>query len=318
MRLAHTTKPRRSAFTLVELLVVIMIIVVLVALTAGTVFKALERGAEVQNRNGITQLSNGVAAFKTKFGRIPPSRIRLCRNVTTYANSPSPAAAGGAQLDQDSIAFIHAMFPRCDAQWASQAGIQWSQVQGWTGDTTLEGEQCLVFFLGGIPANPNGTNGGLGFSSNPADPSNFAGSTSPIASFVNFEPSRLTFGQSFGQSNPYFFVYNDPYDTPYVYFSSYNARNGYPRYGTAVSDCAAFNVFPYIQNVNQNVNPPITTFWNPDSFQIISAGRNGQKQGGGFGPGGLWTPANAGAIGAAGADDISNFYDQVLGHASSN
>jgi prepilin-type N-terminal cleavage/methylation domain-containing protein len=314
MRLAQTRTPRRSAFTLVELLVVILIIVILVGLTSATVMKALARGAEVQNRNGITQLSNGIAAFKTKFGRFPPSRIRLCKNLSTYANSPTPAAQGGTLLDQDSIAFLHAMFPHSDATWAQQ-GIQWTGAPGWNGDTILEGEQCLVFFLGGIQTSQGGPNGCLGFSSNPTDPSNFTGSTSPIPPFVHFETNRLTVVGS----NP-FFVYTDPYETPYAYFSNYNARNGYNRYGSpttpgALSDCTSLGVWPYIQGTS-----PVTTYWNPDSFQIISAGPNGQKPGGGFGPGGqngqTWTPATAGGIGAAGSDDISNFYDQVLGHAS--
>jgi prepilin-type N-terminal cleavage/methylation domain-containing protein len=298
MRLAQTAKPRRSAFTLVELLVVIMIIVVLVALTAGTVFKALARGAEVQNRNGITQLSNGVAAFKTKFGRIPPSRIRLCKNITQYQNT---------QLDQDSIAFIHSMFPRCDATWASANGIQWTQAPGWSGDTTLEGEQCLVFFLGGIQVNANGTNGCVGFSTNPANPGDTASTTNRIGPFVQFEPNRLLLSPP--AAGAPFFVYSDPYEAmPYAYFSSYNVRNGYNRYGAptaagAVSDCTSLGVWPF--------QDPTGSYYNPDSFQIISAGPN-QK----FGPGQTWSPTNAQAIGPQGIDDISNFYDQVLGHAS--
>src|SRR5579871_5379653 len=67
MRQAQGCRQRRAAFTLVELLVVILIIAIMFALAAGAVVKALGKADEVRARNDITQLANGIAAFKTQF-----------------------------------------------------------------------------------------------------------------------------------------------------------------------------------------------------------------------------------------------------------
>src|SRR5579871_6767930 len=67
MRQAQGCRQRRTAFTLVELLVVILIIAIMFALAAGAVVKALGKADEVRARNDITQLANGIAAFKTQF-----------------------------------------------------------------------------------------------------------------------------------------------------------------------------------------------------------------------------------------------------------
>src|SRR5439155_20410229 len=57
----------RGGFTLVELLVVVTIIAVLVGLISSGVIAALQRGSEVQARNEVMQLANGVQAFKAQF-----------------------------------------------------------------------------------------------------------------------------------------------------------------------------------------------------------------------------------------------------------
>jgi hypothetical protein len=54
-----------------------------------------------------------------------------------------------------------------------------------------------------------------------------------------------------------------------------------------------------------------STYYKPDSFQIICAGDDGV-----FGPGGLWTPASASTVyppGSPGCDDQSNFHTRLLG-----
>src|SRR5438046_3809843 len=68
----------RGGFTLVELLVVVTIIAVLVGLISSGVIAALQRGSEVQARNEVTQLANGISAFKAQFQvQYVPDRLIL-------------------------------------------------------------------------------------------------------------------------------------------------------------------------------------------------------------------------------------------------
>ena len=100
--------------------------------------------------------------FKPKFGSYPPSRIQLCQ-----ARKPCTPTRTGGSLDQVSLAYLNQMFPRM--QWPA-AGVDWSNgVQTGFTSVILEGDECLVFFLGGLPTN-NPTVGCLGFSSDPNSP----------------------------------------------------------------------------------------------------------------------------------------------------
>ena len=335
MRLAQTKTPRRGGFTLIELLIVIGIIVLLVALTTAGVMKALDRGAEVRNRNEISQLASAVTAFEGAFHvDYVPSRIRL-REDLNYAPFIS-----NSQYEADSYQYLLRLWPRLQgSNHGGKVGVDWD------GDGVisanpidLEGDQCLVFFLGGIPIQ-GGTPGTQGFSSDQYDPSIAAAPGSARKGpYFEFQSSRL-----FDRSGLGFYSYSDTYTKtppgtpanwlgiPYAYFSSYKAQNGYLRYATTNtipgnngSDCSTLGVSPYASGQNSQ-------FMNPSTFQIISAGANGQ-----FGRGSLalpptwpsappptWSPATAGSTPAtwglankqpsAGLDDMSNFHSLLLG-----
>jgi hypothetical protein len=241
------------------------------------------------NRNGITQLSQALGSFKAKFGYYPPSRIKLSETCN-YPQRDQPGT-----LDADSVTFLRRTWPQLDL--ADGRKIDWNGDAEIKGDWTLEGDECLVFFLGGVPVRVGETNGYLGFSTDPRNPMKQEGA-SRVGPFYNFDPGRLI--DLHGRR---FFSYLDPYgQQPYAYFSAacYD-RNG-------ETDCPSLGVWPYARALQ-----PQPRFWNPDSFQIISAGPDGR-----FGPGTkdsslVWTPAGAGSIPAAGRDDMSNFYDQPLG-----
>ncbi|MFL5340580.1 MAG: hypothetical protein ACJ8F7_10560, partial [Gemmataceae bacterium] len=83
-------------------------------------------------------------------------------------------------------------------------------------------------------------------------------------------------------------------------------------------DCPSFyaltagGFLPYIEVFDNSVNPPIIKFVNRDSFQIISAGPDGN-----FGPGANnWTAASGYTVGSPGADDFSNFHPMALGNGT--
>jgi prepilin-type N-terminal cleavage/methylation domain-containing protein len=316
MKLAYSHRTAgRTAFTLIELLVVMAIIAILISLTAAAVFRFAWKGYEIQDRNDISQLSDAVGAFKTKFGAIPPSRVKLCFLSSQYTLTN--------QLDADSYQFMKHMFPRIEPTWGT-SGIPW--LQAWNSANagnppqpmTLEGEQCLVFFLGGKQTTVNGVNGCLGYSTNPNNP--MGGGADTINPFFDFKSNRLL-GDA---ATP--FMYANPYGktvaNAYAYFSSYKTRNGYNRYYNAQnnpnSDCASLGVWPYLD--------PVGNYHNPETFQIISSGVDKQ-----FGQGTnltitptppTWAPgmSSSGALylsGSntvkAGLDDMSNFSDKLLG-----
>ncbi len=346
MKLAHNFPRRtgRAAFTLVELLVVIAIIIVLASLLLAAVFKALDMAYEAQTRTDITQLGAALQSFETKYGvNYVPSRIILCENPANYFN-PSTGQAW-TQLHQDSLDYLQRVFPRissptlAQSQWAL-AGIDWngdgviqdlpmacpgftptglSVYNPATGTSSLlscngfllEGEQCLVFFAGGIPRpTPSGVTM-TGFATNPSNPADL--NSDRVPPFFDFKSDRLL---QWVPQPPYappgvvgtapgFPSYKDGYGkTPYAFFSSYKTSNGYNRYvnisnpymplnptppgaGPASSDCQALpfplwqgnpptlvggtGVWPYAQFMAAG-GPPV--YLNPQTYQIISAGKD--------------------------------------------
>jgi hypothetical protein len=313
------------------MLVVIFIIATLVGLITGAAIRVLARAQEVRAASEIGQLSAAMDNFKASFKvKNPPSRIKL----STTANYPNRAVPGS--LDADSVQYLTSLFPRIDLSGATP--LDWTGT-GATGDFILEGDQCLVFFLGGIQST-SGAPGCTGFSTNPANPADNTGAYSRTTPFYDFKSSRLSLNVPHPASgNAPFFSYIDafavknpipyppgtyPDGMPYVYFSSYKTANGYNRYFLLLGN-SDFNLVNPVSPLNPPVpvfpyaeaSSPSMRYLRPDSFQIISAGPNGQW-GLGTNPvtGPLWSPASASSVypqGSAGADDMSNFSDRALG-----
>jgi general secretion pathway protein G len=190
----------RGGFTLVELLAVIAILSILMALLVPAVINARRSARIVQVTTELRTLDAAIATFKQEFGREPPSRITLY-----------PA---GSTWDAESSTAIQTMWPQFD--FASSGGLSLP------GAVTLNGAECLVFFLGGI-VDANGAPSG--FSRNPAQPFTLTGSNR-INPFFQFSLDRLI-----DVNNNNFREYRDPLNAtnvaPYVYFSSYDG-SGYP------------------------------------------------------------------------------------------
>lgn len=306
IRPAPARRTLRPAFTLVELLTVIAIIAVLIGLTTAAVQKVRIRTLEVRNRHDISQMALAIDAFNAKYQvAYIPSRIVL-REDGAWGTHANPIIRA---LELESMAFLKKMWPRlATPATAGFKGHDWNGdgviTPGDNGAFMLEGDQCLVFFLGGIQR------GGVctGFSVNKEYPALAGTNTEPI--LYDFPTGRLQIFMPNPPTRSQFFAsFIDQYGTmPFAYFSSWGGQ-GYNRYlATLGSDCGTLGVTPYYESVGGTM---ISKAHNKDGFQIISAGYDGQ-----FGPNGSVTGfdarVGAGLIGAA-ADDMTNFHGTVLG-----
>jgi len=314
MRPTHTRPGGRSAFTLVEILVVITIISILVALTAVGVLGAFNSATLATTKLEIDQMAVGINAAKNTYSvKYLPSRIWLREDNNYDPNNPEHART---------VKFLQTMFPKISLlpstpiDWNGDGIIEPAKGGGddGKGNFILLADQTLVFFLGGVPAPVGSPNGCLGFATDPKNPASIAdlaaGNRTPP--FFDFVPARLQRG------NNKFFRYVDPWknNSPYLYFSTYGGSdNNYHVLSVAdkTADCplglkdAAGNpviVSPYIEAML-----PVR-FTNASSFQILSAGKDGV-----FGPGGLWDPAKGVLLASPGADDQANFSGNILGKA---
>ena len=267
--------PRRRGFTLIELLVAVAIISVLIALIAPAVLSALRSAREARVRVEIGNLASAIAAFKAQFGHEPPSRITLHANQVAWDADPT------------SKGIIASLWPQFDF---TQNDLSLA------GSVTLNAPECLVFFLGGVPTSvaapaiPAPT----GFSKNVSRPFQ-AGTSGRDGPFFEFDKSRLIRTNNPANTSTNLIVYVDSVSgnsgiaKPYLYFSSYEGT------GYVAGDLTGIaNVY-----LTASGGPA----WNPQSFQIISAGPDGE-----YGSGGVYDTAqsNAGLSSPFDFDNITN------------
>jgi prepilin-type N-terminal cleavage/methylation domain-containing protein len=335
----HPRSAGRAGFTLIEILVVIAIIAILAALLTGGLWAIMGKGTEAKARNDILQLSTALQNFKAKYGFYPPDRILLHASRSQYV-----ADSGG--INDQSVMTLSRMFPKLDSTNPATNASYFTNV-AWAGPGVaisakgilLEGDQALVFFLGGPPAGTVAYNAADptvpvpllgGFLSNPTDPIGTAASAQDRIKFMTFDAARLQFVATtqilpntaagvaraptaaispfpYTHGYKHFPSYIDAYNKvpdpmPYVYFGSGSRANGYLILGTAYPNSVGVpSVSPYLQTSN-----PVA-YQNATTYQLICAGQNGQ-----FGAGGVaWPPSQVGL----GADDMTNFTDVKLGNA---
>ncbi|MFT3879088.1 MAG: prepilin-type N-terminal cleavage/methylation domain-containing protein [Gemmatales bacterium] len=298
----------RKGFTLIELLVVITIIGILMALTLGVISKVYAYLDETKVVADVNRLAQACEQFKSTFGRYPPGRIILCETGGTLNNIingsiPPPAASGlsaaqWAALGAYSSEYLTAIFP----------GINLSANHNWNGSLDasnnptiqagyqlLEGQHCLVYFLSGMRYNGSD---GIGFNTDRTNPT--AQTTGArLGGFFVFDAARLN--TTAASSSTLFPSYNDVYGTPYAYFASkFPGTNNYPNayLPTSLSssnDCHTLTTTGsvyFVPYFSSSVPPVAPAGWGtavsfkfhkPDTYQIISAGKDKQ-----FGTGGQY------------------------------
>ncbi|MCE5269337.1 MAG: prepilin-type N-terminal cleavage/methylation domain-containing protein, partial [Planctomycetaceae bacterium] len=198
----------RAAFTLVEMLVVIVIIGILAGLTIPAVMYAVGHAKEATIYAQLNQLESACQMYKEKFGEYPP-------DFTGLDTSIYPAAV--VQASQQAILrHLAAAFPQYKPGISTGTptydwpGFRLDVLNGWQLDVNnLTPMGALTFFLGGQPdwladltgdpsdiTLPNGTKvlpakpvkGFLGFSADPTNPfASAAVSPSRVSPFFDFD-----------------------------------------------------------------------------------------------------------------------------------
>ncbi|WP_435017126.1 type II secretion system protein [Tundrisphaera sp. TA3] len=249
------TRPRRQGLTLVELLVVILIIGTLMAILIPAVSGAIKAARQAQVTSEMSNLASALADFRNRYGEYPPSRF-YCAEDGNYQVAATDTA-DIQQLKQRSLRYLRKFWPRVAITNNGTAptiggqgyydfngnAINDSKTPG-LGPYILQGPECLVFFLGGIPKK-TGTGGTIsfammGFGKDPLNPfitEKGTATTNRQAPLFEFNSARLD--DSEGPAND-FPSYLDPLGSPasiqpmtdtsdkrpYAYFCAYG-NNAY-------------------------------------------------------------------------------------------
>jgi general secretion pathway protein G len=361
----RTTDNGPKGFTLVELLMVIVILALLVGLLLPAIASAIKTARNAAVSAEINQLASALASFKSKYGDYPPSRILLPENGVFPVASATSLGTGDitvGRLAQRSLSALRKLFPRVVFSSSLTPPPQISTTffydfngngvndsLGGTGYYILEGHECLVFFLGGIPLVDPAT-GAIALTGFGKDPTNPFSNANPNAAamynpdrqpvFFEFNAGRLfldpnnlsntntvTTGASPGIPGYYDSLGGGPPTGGngvnfYVYFSGYGSGIYDPNdvnfgnignVGATLSEADANSLSPIgLQFLEQGTTIPspspapnpyastasvtatgTVTFYNAQSFQIISSGIDGL-----YGVGGLYISTGQGASSA--------------------
>ncbi|RLS37439.1 MAG: prepilin-type N-terminal cleavage/methylation domain-containing protein [Planctomycetota bacterium] len=286
-RPSATRSALRRAFSLIELMVVILIITILMGFllvaVRGAVIRARVTAVVVEFKN----IEKAITDFKAKYGSEPPSGIVLFEASAGWGgSSPSAAAVNRSR------ALIRQMWPDFDFTIARDINNDGD----FTDIITLNGAECLVFFLGGMPdqTGVSDTPWALtGFSQNPLNPLALGGARS--GPFYEFDSGRLmnVEGTSDAEFMPEYRDSLSGQRNPILYASSYGGR-GYRDADVQFTSQSPYDAytttptgFAYAYRRYTGSYPATapnftaSPLFNAKSFQLISPGMDGEYGWGG-------------------------------------
>ncbi|MFO0845995.1 MAG: prepilin-type N-terminal cleavage/methylation domain-containing protein [Gemmataceae bacterium] len=287
---------RRPGYTFIELMMVVAIIALLVALLLGGINKVVQLQSRTETTSDIMQMAKSLQVAKIEYNHVEylPSRLRLWKDSAKYTD---PAADAVTKATAN---VLRSMFGKRIFHVANNVSNKFA---GWgvPDGTELKGAECLVFYLGGMPDTVNKKCNG--FSTDALDPTKVGGERK--GPYYAFKSSRLVTGPS-----GTYFMYLDPYGSPYAYFGAYTAGEYAP---TAIYGASQVNT----DNSNLGLTDAYfdtaspKRWMSPNTFQIISAGRNKA-----FGSGGkvIVSTNSPGRTDEDSSDNLTNFSQTELGN----
>jgi prepilin-type N-terminal cleavage/methylation domain-containing protein len=207
----------RFGFTLIEMLVVIAIMAVLVGIILPAVQDVRKAAVRARAKNDVSQLNMGMTAAKDTMGaRYVPCGI-------TFRTSYNMANPAQAQEWRDFRQFFGPSFGS-----PSAPGLPFTPTP-----TFINGNHCLVFFLGGFLGNPPaGTNFFQGFSDLSASPFDYQGRKR--GPFFDVRAEQIGPAAPGGPGVAPIPALLDPWGNPYQYVTTRNGNGDYYNDGTTV------------------------------------------------------------------------------------
>ena len=253
----RTTRIKRNAFTLTELMIVIVIIGILVGISSPFIFAAMRTAKEFTIQNEIVQMDAAVQRFETKHGFFPPA-IGPGLEIDTMSST------GQA----DFLRYLNRIAPNHAERGAGLASW-WEEV-----GRKLEGDSSLVFWLSGLCTSKQ-----YPLSGNAA----IANSSTPLAPYnANKDFNDMDLGVTIDRDVFFEFTSGRLVDSPagIAGIKSYHQPEGKGdslayRYRDSKSYTPSD---PTVAALAYHVEEPGGTivFFNPGTFQIICPGMDGQ------------------------------------------
>ncbi|NDC63695.1 MAG: prepilin-type N-terminal cleavage/methylation domain-containing protein [Planctomycetia bacterium] len=248
-------KTGRSAFTLVEILVVISIIGLVAAVTLPAIGQAIGRARNAAIKTEIDMLHQAMMAYRNEYGSFPPA------SVSSFTGSDLASR------------HLQRIFPRIGSSAGTQAaGLSYQNSTSSTKVVAINPDTALTQWLFGYSDNVTApVLSGTGSVTLVSGSVVVVGTPYPRKRLFDFDMTRVT---SSTTTTPCQFYAPNKTGSPYVYIPSANyLSSGTVPLFTIVSGTYYAHRVPLVTSSTNFQNTAQPAF-NPDTFQILSAGRD--------------------------------------------